>query len=181
MRKLAREAIIFALIGMLVGAVGAFALPAKDIRTSARLAGAEAVHAFFLQPGESIGPFPEAQPILQVPLTNGTILYVRVCPLNIFEQAAAQPCRFVTLDHSALKPIFDPDHPHQTVPPPKPPPGFIPEPVTILGGWVTLSAADYQNVSDARTFAVPIGDVNQIAIEKDYWAAYTESEHATLF
>lgn len=140
MRKLAREAVIFALLGMVVGAVGSFALLTKDIRTHARLAGAEAVHATIgvrtvikvdlsrsepISANATIGP-----PItfVLVPLTTGTMLYVRQC-----------------------------------------------EPIAWTSSDCRLLSNPY------RLTPLPLGDLDQVAIEKDYWAAYKKSEQQTLF
>jgi hypothetical protein len=46
MRKLARQAVIFSLLGLLVTITGHFAFLAKDIRTTANVAAALAVHSF---------------------------------------------------------------------------------------------------------------------------------------
>jgi hypothetical protein len=84
-RKLAREATIFALIGMVVAAVGGFTLLMKDVRTRARLVGAEAVHAgtpqIHVPPGYTLDPdSPGLQKnSVEVPLTNGVVLHVREC------------------------------------------------------------------------------------------------------
>jgi hypothetical protein len=138
MRKLAREATIFALLGMLAAAVGSFALLAKDIRTRARLAGAQAVHAQILLPGATVAPIDT----VEVPLTNGTVLHIRQCD-----------------------PEFIPENPPSWLAPVRP--------SDLPAGVVPLAPYDcrYFHLSNPDSVSVPLGEQNQVAIEKDYWGA----------
>src|SRR6266849_5785498 len=95
MRKLAREAIIFALLGLLIGTIGIFVKLDMDDRAAAKEEAARAVHARAVH--ASVGmlefgksrlreapkpPFDPNAPIQSlVPLRNGTVLQVRQCSM----------------------------------------------------------------------------------------------------
>src|SRR5213596_1388050 len=103
MRKLAREAIIFALLGLFLGTIGIFVYLEVDNRAAAKAKTAEAVHAGFdfhwvarnaTEPAPPPPPgfapvtldMSKSQPIfptVQVPLRNGTVLQVRQCPIDM--------------------------------------------------------------------------------------------------
>lgn len=74
LRKLAREATMFALLGILVATIGIFVFMDNQDRANAKRQAAIAVHAvegmYALTDGEIVNT-------LQVPLTNGTVLRVR--------------------------------------------------------------------------------------------------------
>jgi hypothetical protein len=149
MRKLAREATIFALLGFLTGTISLFWITENKSRFSARVAAARAVHALpqeeFVIPTDVQNLPPGLVPIdatVEVPLTNGMILQVRQCE-----------------------------------PLPTPPPGY------------TLDSPESR--SDCRYFSGPsggrfrltrlvLGSADQIAIEKEYWAAYSKAKRQSL-
>jgi hypothetical protein len=145
MRKLAREATIFALLGFLVAMVGCFVILEKDSKATAKLEAARAVHAAIpeqlnpsqisrLPPGAVVVPINS----VAVPLTNGTVLHVRQCE-------SSPPRRFVPLDSPDCRYFYDP----------------------------------FGNVG-GRLVALPLGDKQQIALEKEYWIAYSESKRQSL-
>jgi hypothetical protein len=76
LRRLAREATIFALLGMVVVTIGLFVKLDMEDRATSRSKAVIAVYAgidfSFEQPAAST---------IKVPLTNGTILQVRWCPI----------------------------------------------------------------------------------------------------
>jgi hypothetical protein len=146
MRKLAREAIIFALLGMLVGAIGIFVTLDADDRREAGERAREAVHASMMSHGEYSSPMP----IVQVPLSNGTVLQVRQC------EPPALPSGFIpdpTDKRNIIDEIIEDDKNCTRFPPYK---------FTELGGVLV---------------SVPLGSPDQIAIEKSYWTAYKNSRH----
>lgn len=78
-RKLAREATIFALLGIVAAAIGIFAFMDNQDRANAKRQAVIAVHA-----GIDFSNAPaKPAPTVEVPLTNGTVLQVRRCP-NLF-------------------------------------------------------------------------------------------------
>jgi hypothetical protein len=90
MRKLAREAIIFALHGLLIGTIGIFVKLDKDDRAAAKEEAARAVHASalildFSKSGPLEAPKPPFDPNAPiqtlVALRNGTVLQVRQCSM----------------------------------------------------------------------------------------------------
>ena len=138
-RKLAREATIFALLGMLVAVTAVFVFADLRDGANAKNEAAKAVHA-------DIDWFtvnsPKPAPTVSVPLSNGTVLQVRRCGAgNIFDRIAAAinpgDCRAFSEDRED---------------------GQAKE----VGG---------------ELISIPLGDKNQVAIEKDYWTAYKNSRH----
>jgi hypothetical protein len=76
-RKLAREAVIFMLLGPMVVAIVSFGVSMKGSTADAKSAAAKAVYAV-----EGLPPPPGYildEPVVQVPLTNGTLLFVTDC------------------------------------------------------------------------------------------------------
>jgi hypothetical protein len=129
LRKLAREATIFALLGMLAF-IGVFVKLDGDDRAEARSKATVAVHAAQNVPAG----FP-VDGSVQVPLTNGTVLQVLAC----------QP-------------------PHQQI--------------TLPQGYEDAKPANQD--TDCITFStdpptirdrLPLGNTDQVAIERDYWIA----------
>jgi hypothetical protein len=76
-RKIAREAVIFMLLGPVVVAIVAFAVSMKGSTANAKSAAAKAVYAYEALPPPP-GFIPD-DPVIQVPLTNGTLLFVTDC------------------------------------------------------------------------------------------------------
>src|SRR5712692_565081 len=81
MRKLAREAVIFALLGMLLAVIGAFVTLDSGARSTARSEAAKAVHAACVSCviKTIAGVEPWNRLWLKVPLSDGTVLDVLVC------------------------------------------------------------------------------------------------------
>jgi hypothetical protein len=76
-RKLAREAVIFMLLGFVMGVAVAFVLFQRSSLTSVKEDAAKAVYAFEAPPLPA-GYEPNTQ-VVQVPLTNGILLFVTDC------------------------------------------------------------------------------------------------------
>jgi hypothetical protein len=148
MRKLAREAVIFALLGFLAETVIFFL--ATDTRATAKLVAANTVDAQEADaPIQGVPPGLVAIPIgvIEVPLTNGTVLHVRQCE-----------------------------------PLPTPPPGYtLDSPVSRSDcRYFSNPYQDFDRKFGGRMVAIPLGDADQIAIEKEYWAAYSRAKRQTL-
>jgi hypothetical protein len=82
MRRLAQQAIIFALLGFVVTFIVLFAILGRNIATSARTDAAVAVHAEIDLPqiqGLPAGSIARPIDTVDVPLTNGTVLHIREC------------------------------------------------------------------------------------------------------
>ena len=89
MRKLAREATVFALLGMLLAVTVIFVYADLRDRTAAQDKAAEAVHASAIDPSGGT----KGATFVQVPLRNGTVLHIREC--GIFDKLAVwgKDCR----------------------------------------------------------------------------------------
>jgi hypothetical protein len=158
MRKLLREITIFALLGFIVASVSLFVNLEKGIKISAARDAAKAVHADTkdhspmqgLPSGSSVAPngTPDFLPsppgfipdvlTVAVPLTNGTVLHVRVCGQSSGPWNKYIDCR----EFSA------------------------PDPYKEFGGHI---------------ISIPLGHPDQIALEKDYWAAHNKTSRQNLF
>lgn len=84
LRKLAREATIFALLGMVLAGIGVYVVMDDEDRDNARQKAAIAVNAttdpnlFVVATTDSHGN-PQSSPYVEVRLSNGTRLHVRRC------------------------------------------------------------------------------------------------------
>lgn len=140
LRKLAREATIFALLGMVVATVGIFVKLDMDERAEAKLAARRAVHALLTNPHFELqisvsyssktvpiahAPQDQSERTVSVPLTNGTVLFIHSCGVHL---VSPKDCR-------------------------------------------NFSETNKEQFRRAN-LNVPLGDEDQIAIERDYWAAY---------
>jgi hypothetical protein len=161
MRKLAREAIIFALLGLLAATIGIFVKLDMDDRASAKSKALEAVHASTarhaqvqvtldfnkVQPIQGVPAGVTAEPIaptVLVPLRNGTVLLVRRCT------------DWIDYDpKQAAKPLPSDLAPYQS------------------------DAKGCRDFADSKLLVVPMGNADQVAIEKDYWTAYHNSRSLT--
>ena len=151
-RKLAREATIFALLGMALGAIGAYVFMDYEDRTNAIYQATIAVHggmdwnvhAQHSQPTHTV----------QVPLTNGAVLYVRRC------EPDGPWTKYATGKDDTIKlpPGYEDAKPVVSTPECR---KFITDPIAIRD-------------------SVPLGNADQVAIEKDYWAAYKKARHYDL-
>src|ERR1700686_3775113 len=134
MRKLSRQATIFALLGFLLTFIRFFAILGPNITTNAMADATAAVHAEIDPPGIHLPLGSRARPIdtVDVPLTNGTILHVRECQQYWRGRLdETTDCRFFSDRYREL-------------------------------------------------VSVPLGHAQQIAVEKDYWAAYRKSIRENL-
>lgn len=170
LRKLAREAVIVALLGQLLATVVGFVRLDMDDRATAKDKAAQAVHAEMpktmvpmFAPDGTVGEIPAERvndavkagarlALVDVPLTNGTVLHVRPCETfdpdafmaqrqkNVFDELAAQ----------STPPVTDCTHfsgPYEKL-------------AAQHGGWLS---------------GVALGSADQVAIEKNYWTAYKNS------
>lgn len=81
-RKIAREAVVFMLLGPVVVAIVAFTMFERHSTADAKKAAAIAVYASEVPPFPPPPPpqgFEPIYPVVQVPLTNGVVLYVTDC------------------------------------------------------------------------------------------------------
>jgi len=134
-RKLAREAVIFCLLGSVLTIIGSFAVKEWGNSNAADVAATRAVHAVQNLPSgyNLVDPIShDVKNTVKVPLTNGTMLFVMQCS--------------------------DADRP-----------------VHVLGVFDRV----YEQEHNCRNLGVNfhltglhLGDPEQVAIEKDYWAAY---------
>jgi hypothetical protein len=180
-RKLAREAVIFMLLGPVVAAFVPFVLLEKRSIPSIKSEAAQSV--FAIDAAQEPPGFTPVNSVL-VPLTNGMHLYVTDCaqahprlvpkigqysPSDI-DTAPAQP-------GPAAKPLFDMTkaQPIQAVPPVQ----------TIAPGTTNGSDCVYFDAEPWVRYGghrdpVRLGSPVQIAIEKEYWQAYAKaSQHRT--
>jgi hypothetical protein len=140
MRKLVREATIFALLGFLLVSVGLFIKTERDIKNNAAFQATKAVHADTTEPTRmDLPPGAVLIPVntVAVPLTNGTILHIRRCTdstekvpeRDVFTQLAEEDknCRYFS---------------------------------------------DWFAKFGGQMVSVPLGQPDQIALERDYWTAY---------
>jgi hypothetical protein len=161
-RKLVGEATTFALLGFLCLTSGLFAKLEIDAKAAAKLGAARAVHAV-----QAIDPsyVPGAQPgtlilpsdTVDVPLTNGTVLHVRQCSDN---GPLENPFR------------FEPDKNYVTISN-----RDVLKELNEVANCRTF-AHPFRELADERFFSVPMDHPEQVAIEKDYWAAYRETQRA---
>ena len=157
MRKLAREAGVFGLLGLLMASIGFFAKLYADARLTARTVAAQAVHAR----DDQVQRVEPSHAIVVVTLNDGTILHVRQCqkydPQTAYESAdrliAALETRSLRQKQAAQP--NDNAQPRNKLALPKPDETF-----------------------DCRNFSSTSYD--QASLERDYWTAYRESKHQAL-
>jgi hypothetical protein len=150
-RKLAREAVIFMLIGLVVGALVAFVLSERRSKGDIKRDAAKGVYAYespSLPPGYEPDP-----PAVQVPLTNGVLLLVTDCN-------RAHPWIISQPDGASKKTLA--------------------VPAGATNGSDCVYFTDKFHDLGGYLISVPLGDENQIAIEKGYWTAYAMSRHQHL-
>ncbi len=152
-RKTARQAVIFMLLGLVVGVLVAFLLLERRSTGDVKKDAAKAVYAYEASP---LPPgFKPDEPAVQVPLTNGVLLFVTDCnrahPWVISSQPAAGT-------------------PTKTVPVP---------PGSTNGSDCVYFNNQYKDPNWSLV-SVPLGDENQVAIEKEYWQAYAKSKRQHL-
>jgi hypothetical protein len=160
-RKLAREAVIFCLLGTVLGIIAFCIVLERGNNRAARLAGQSAVHAIQadIPPNatnvHSITPYN----IVKVPLTNGEALYVYQCPDPDISAGLVEPHGDVDIAfQQAYKRDKEEKHGCR----------YFDDPQGKL-------AAEFEG----RLAAVPLGNPNQVAIERDYWVAYKAGKQLT--
>jgi hypothetical protein len=151
-RKLAREAAIFCLVGSVLTIFGTFVVMERSDRAAGSAAAMSAVHGTqggWIEIRVSSGP-PDAKlepsiNFVKVPLTNRTVLSVRQCPdLSQKVLPGLRP----------YNPIYEQEHACRSF--------FYP--VAKDGGELV---------------SVPLGNPDQVSIEKDYWDAYKAARRNT--
>lgn len=160
LRKLAREATIFALLGMVVAGIGMFVVIDNADRTNAREKAAEAVHA-----DVKWFPQPKPTPTVEVPLTNGTVLHVRQCLVPPPASLGGDCLNF-------SGPFAQYELQIQAVP--APPTGELQSPNPATQDPAGLAKAPFRS---RLIGSVPLGSADQVGIEKEYWTAYKNSRH----
>ena len=155
-RAIAREAVIFALVGLLLAEVGGGIFAVRQAKEEARSVAFYSLHATPPTEGNQIDNS------VRVPLTDGTVLYVTDCDqlhaeADLLDQAARE---------RALKP------------------GQIDfsEALVWIPGFLSNDCVGFYvpGVAKASLREVHVGDTNQIAIEKQYWRFYLDARHRIL-
>jgi len=157
MQKLAREAGIFGLLGLLMATVGLCAKLYADARRTARTEAAKAVHARDYQV-QGVEPSPAT---VLVTLDDGTILHVRQCQKYDSKAAYASADRLLAaLEARALrqKGASQPTYDVQ----PRTEPALVKPDETL----------------DCRNFS--FAPIDRVSLERDYWTAYRESKQQAL-
>lgn len=149
-RAVAREAVIFSLLGMALAGVGAIITAVLYAREAGKSAAREAVHGSLPPP---IGY--RVDNSIEVPLSDGTVLFVADCDQvhakdDIFDEAARANAR-------TSEPL----------------------PGTIESDCVIFEDNFFKKFG-GQLSAVKLGDVNQVAIEKDYWQSYMQTRDMIL-
>jgi hypothetical protein len=165
MRKLLREAVIFMLLGPVVVGIVALIYLNRQSAVDIKAAAAKAVYAFEappLPPGATVNA-------VAVPLTNGVQLYVTDCntlhPWVIESETPAPETLPKNFDFQAEKKA-------------KAAASAVSVAGSTNGSDCVYFFDEYQELArkySGHLSAVPLGDVNQIAIEKQYWRAYVEA------
>lgn len=168
MRKLAREAVIFCLLGSLLTIVGSFLALERGERAKAIAVAKSAVHAEVELDLSASKPIPSDAIVdqewkvnfVKVPLTNGMILSVRQCPGVDISAGLVKPNGDVDIAfQQAYKQGEEEKHDCR----------YFDDPYGKL-------AAKY----GGHLASVPLGDPNQVAIEKDYWVAYKVAKRGAI-
>jgi hypothetical protein len=146
MRKLAREAVIFTLLAFVLGAVWGVIQQLREHRYHARLVAEQAV--FAVDTSASPPGFVPANTVL-VPLTDGTQLHVLDC---------------VQLHPKMELPALSPQLPA----------GTMCKDSVYFNDWFKQFGG--QQGQQGHITEVPLGSVNQLAIEKHYWQVYKDYE-----
>jgi hypothetical protein len=169
-RKLAREAVIFMLLGPVVAAPAIFTYLQRRSLTEIKAEAARAVYAFDVK---SLPPGFRLDNSVLVPLTNGV-------QLNVTDCAQAHPWVISSTPvKSAAKPADLPAGltPLQSVESGSKNFEQIPPGATNGTDCVYFKdeLSELTQKYGGHLDAVPLGDVNQVQIEKDYWAAYAKA------
>jgi hypothetical protein len=164
LRKLAREAVIFCLLGSLLAIVGSFVVLDRGEREAVAVA-KSAVHAEVKLDLSASEPIPPNAIVAQewkmnfvkVPLTNGMTLSVRPCLDVDISAGLVKPNGDVDVAvQQAYKQGEEEKHDCRY---------FVDDPYAKYGGHLD---------------SVPLGDPNQVTIERDYWAAYKVAKRGAV-
>jgi hypothetical protein len=173
-RKLAREAVIFMLLGLVVTAAAVFGFlqhrSVEDVKAEAAR-GVYAIDSVLEKPRPPDGFMPVNSVL--VPLTNGVQLYVTDCAQAHPWVVSSVPLDSKSTDLPAgLKPLPPVDSGSKRF-------------ERILPGATNGSDCFYFPLDEkdekfrqlgGRMVSVSLGDENQVAIEKDYWLAYAKAK-----
>jgi hypothetical protein len=169
MRKLLREAVIFMLLGPVVVGIAALIYLNRQSAVDIKAEAAKAVYAFEAPP---LPPGATVDNAVAVPLTNGVQIYVTDCntlhPWVIESESPAPETLPKNFDFQAEK---------------KAKAAAVSSAVSVAGSTNGSDCVyffdQYQELAHkygGRLTAVALGDVNQIAIEKQYWRAYVDAK-----
>lgn len=161
-RKLAREAVIFMLLGLVAGVLVAFVVleiqSAGDVKKDA----AKAVYAYEAPPPPP--GYELVEPVVQVPLTNGVLLFVTDCGRA---HPADLPAWLVPLESASANAPHTSKDSNKSVPVP-------------LGSTNGIDCVYFENFPWVRYGGQRdperLGSPTQVAIEKMYWQAYAKSK-----
>jgi hypothetical protein len=170
MRKIAREAVIFMLLGPIAAVLVAFIYLERQ---SAEVFKAEAARGVYaIDAAQEPAGFTPVNSVL-VPLTNGVRLYVTDCAQAHPWVVSSVPANNKPADLPAgLTPLPSVDS--ATARFERIPPG-----AHLEGGNCVHFSDPYQKELQqlgGRLSSIPLGDENQVAIEKDYWQAYAKAK-----
>ena len=167
MQKLAREATIFALLGLIIGIIGVFVAMDSDDKAAAKEKAAQAVHAstpqWQIRLDFSKAPVQSVTNIVLVPLRSGMVLLVRRCPGPIPIPPVARLGEAV---ESRKQNIFDELAKNDEL---------AKDDKNCRNFSFSGSNSHAYYLGDSLSLTVPLGDADQVAIEKDYWIAYRNS------
>jgi hypothetical protein len=154
-RRIAREGVIFMLLGPIVAAPIIYGFLVNGSRAEIK---AEASRAVYSLPTLPQGFTPaEASNYVIVPLTNKDQLWVTDCaqahPVTITPDVTPPA---VTLDLSKSQPVY-------------------PLPAGYSNGTDCIYFSDPYGKYGGHLISVPLGNPNQVEIEKQYWTAYKKA------
>ena len=172
-RQIAREAVIFMLLGPVAAAPAVFGLlqhrSVEDVKAEAAR-GVYAIDAALENPRPPAGFTPVNT--VTVPLTSGTQLYVTDCAQVHLWVVSSVPANNKPTDLPAgLTPIPPVDSGSKRFE--RIPPGSTNGSDCV---YFTNEYSELEQKFGGHLASVPLGNENQIAIEKDYWLAYAKAK-----
>ena len=169
LQRLTREATIFALLGLIIGIMGVFVAMDRDDKVAAKEKAAQAVHAstpeWQITLNFSKAPVQSATNTVLVPLRNGMVLLARRCPGQIPIPPSGTLGEPV---ESRKQDIFDELTKND---------GLAKDDKNCRNFSFSGSNSQAYYLGDSLSLTVPLGDADQVAIERDYWIAYRSSRH----
>jgi hypothetical protein len=166
-RKTAREAVIFMLLGPVVAAPALFTFLQRRSVPEIKADAARAVYAFNV---DSLPRGSTLENSVLVPLTNGVQLYVTDC-------AQAHPW---VISSTPAKPADPPAGLTSLPTVDSGPKNFEQIPPGATNGtdcvYFKNKFSELEQKYGGRLVSVPLGEENQIAIEREYWQAYATAK-----